>query len=157
MQPKGTFEIHRFNGVEVFRVSGATILAYKGEDGIYVVNFEAETTGEAIATLPDTESLKAQPNAEVSVKIPEFHPDTMAGRDFAALNDGDMDSARIYYAEHDVLKQARVTVVRQIGKRFHVRMSGTATDVNYYDGSKPEARIDVDAWFEFKDYLKWKL
>ena len=157
MQPKGTFEIHRFNGVEIFRVSDALIMVYKDEDGVYVVNFEAETKGDAIATLPDTQGLNGCPNAEVSVKIPEFHPDTMAGCDFAPLCDNDMDGARFYYVEHDILRQARITVLRQAGKRFHVRMSGMATDVNHYDGSKPDARIEIDARFEFKDYLKWKL
>jgi len=157
MQPKDTFTIHRFNGIEIFRVSSAFILAYKDEDGSHVVNFEANTIGEALATLPDTQSLNAYPSAEVSVKIPGFHPDKMIGCDFIPLSENDMDSARIYYVEHDLLKEARVNVIRQAGNRFHVRMSGKATDVNYYDGSKPESHIEIDAWFEFKDYLKWKL
>jgi hypothetical protein len=43
-----------------------------------------------------------------------------------------------------------IEFVERKGDELHVRWTGTTIDVNYYDGSKPPTRVEVDAWFTLK-------
>ena len=156
MQPKGTLELHRFNGTEIFKISKAEIFVLTEEDGSHVINLEIDTEEAPIQTLPDTESLRAHPNAEVTAKLDSLNPDEWTGQSFHTTNSEDLD-CRLYYCEHEDVENVHIQVKRQVGNRFHVHWAGTATDVNFYDGSKPDTRIEVDAWFVFSDYLNWKL
>ena len=50
-----------------------------------------------------------------------------------------------------------VDVISQNGLSFRIRWTATTIDVNYYDGSKPRARVEIEGDFEFApdDYKKW--
>jgi hypothetical protein len=39
--------------------------------------------------------------------------------------------------------------------RFRVLWVGVTQDVNYYDGSKPPTRVEIDGFFRFKEMEKW--
>jgi len=67
----GTMTLYRFNGQEAYAVESATIGHYKDEDSLYAVTFRAETGGAPVRTLPDIESLRAQPFAEITLRLPK--------------------------------------------------------------------------------------
>jgi hypothetical protein len=154
----GKFVLHRFNGDEEYSVDRATILAVHDEDG-FRLWFEADTDGICLKTLPDTIGLPGRPKAEVAVAIKQVEPQRLAGSKFSVPTayDEDIDDhvASIYYLEHEDLNDNEIEVISKDGDVFHVRWTGTTTDVNYYDGSKPRTRVEIDAKFKFKDMVKW--
>jgi hypothetical protein len=154
----GRFILHRFNGVEEFSVKTATMMAYHDEDGIRLW-FEAKTDGVRVQGLPDTATLHARPKAEVAVTLKELDPRKLSGARFSVPHgyneETDEYDATIYYVEHDYMNENEIEIVAQEGDIFHVYWTGTTTDVNYYDGSKPKTRVEIDARFTFKDVGKW--
>jgi len=154
----GKFLLHRFNGDEEYEVERATILAVHDEDG-FRLWFEAETDGVCLKSLPDTESLRGRPKAEVAVGLKKVEPARLAGKRFSvpAAYDEEIDDhvASVYYVEHQDLDDNEIEVIARDGDVFQVRWTGTTTDVNYYDGSKPRTRVEIVAAFKFKDMAKW--
>lgn len=146
----GTLTLHRFNGDEVFGLSRATIHAHPEGDEV-VLYLYVNTHQQPIKTLPDTEGLNAWPNAEVTVRVPRSQFESLTGRRFSvpkswgeALDD---HVSCIYYCEHEDLNENEVEFLERRGDGFKVRWTGTATDVNYYDGSKPDTRVVIESWF----------
>jgi hypothetical protein len=66
----GTLTLQRFNGDEAFAVATATALAMLEEDQV-ALNLDIETDEQPLKTLPDTLPLAAQPNAEVTIRLPK--------------------------------------------------------------------------------------
>jgi hypothetical protein len=154
----GKFVLHRFNGDEEYEVERATMLAVHDEDG-FRLWFEAETDGVYLKSLPDTASLHGHPKAEVAVALKKIEPTRLAGKTFSvpAGYDNEIDDhvASIYYVEHEDLDDNEIAVIARDGDVFQVRWTGTTTDVNYYDGSKPRTCVEIVAAFKFKDMAKW--
>ncbi len=149
----GTLTLHRFNGDEAFAVSTATALAMPDGDHVRL-NLEIETDERPLKTLPDTETLAAQPNAEVTIWLPKAELASLVGRRFSVPSSWDAEAedhvSRFYYCEHEGIDENVVEFVERKGDELHVRWTGTTIDVNYYDGSKPPTRVEVDAWFTLK-------
>ena len=145
-------------GVEEFGLKSATMMAVHDEDDIRLW-FAATTDGVPLQSLPDTAELHARPNAEVAVTLEEFDPRKLSGRRFSVASGYDEEIedhvATIYYVEHDDLNENIIEVIAQDGDMFHVHRTGTTTDVNYYDGSKPTTKVEIEAWFKFQDMQKW--
>ena len=116
-----------------------------------VLSFHADAD-EAVQTLPDTESLFAVPDAEVSVKLASLDGDSVVGR---ILDVPGERVGRLYYCEHQDLYDNKVQIIARNGSRFQVRWTGTTMDVNYYDGSKPETKVEIEGWFTFEDVQTW--
>ena len=154
----GRFTFHRFNGVEEYSLISATMLAVHEEDGICLW-FEAKTDGVRLQSLADTAELHARPNAEVGVALQELDPNKLVGKRFTVPSGYDEKIedhfATIYYVEHAGLNENEIEVTAQEGNVFHVHWKGTTTDVNFYDGSKPKTRVEIDGYFTFKDMQKW--
>ena len=154
----GKFVLHRFNGDEEYEVERATILALHEEDGFRLC-FEAETDGVCLKSLPDTESLRRRPKAEITIGLKKVEPARLAGRRFSVPSAYDKEIedhvASIYYVEHEDLDDNEIEIVARDGDVFKVRWIGTTTDVSYYDGSKPRTRVEIVAAFKFKDMTKW--
>jgi hypothetical protein len=55
--------------------------------------------------------------------------------------------ATIYYYEHEDLDNNVIDVLRQEQDCFQIRWTATTLDVNYYDGSKPDTRVEIDGMF----------
>jgi hypothetical protein len=45
------------------------------------------------------------------------------------------------------MDENEITIVERDGLRVRARITGTTTDVNYYDGSKPRTKVVVEADF----------
>ena len=149
----GTLTLHRFNGDEAFAVSAATALAMPDGDQVRL-NLEIETDERPLKTLPDTQTLAAQPNAEVTIRLPKADLASLVGRRFSVPRSWDEEAedhvSRFYYCEHEGIDDNVIEFVERKGDELHVRWTGTTIDVNYYDGSKPPTRVVVDAWFTLK-------
>jgi hypothetical protein len=152
----GEFILHRFNGDEVFRLGTATIFAYRTEDGIRV-NLDAETDGMALKTVADTAQDPANPRAEVAFVVEALDVGMLVGQRFLVPHGRtrDDDLASIYYYEHEDLNENVVEFLGLDGDRFRVRWTASARDVNYYDGSKPKTKLEVEGWFQFEKFGKW--
>jgi hypothetical protein len=55
-----------------------------------------------------------------------------------------------YYFEHEVMDDIEINVVKRHMDHAQLCITGTTTDVNYYDGSKPATRVLIDAEFTLK-------
>ncbi len=146
----GRFVLHRFNGDEIYRLKSAAIqlAQYEGRPRL---TFAVETEEEAIQTSPDTADFPTTPNAEASVILDHFDKEHLVGRQFLVPTGYDEKFgdyvAMLYYYEHDDLNNNVIEVLDRDGDSFHVRWTATATDVNYYDGSKPDAKIVIEGLF----------
>jgi hypothetical protein len=154
MTSEGRFILHRFNGDEVYRIHSAAMLTHPIEDGV-MLWFQVQAETPALQTLPDTEVLKARPNAEVGIALPSVDLTQLAGHSFSVPSayDNEMEDyvASIYYCEHEDLNENEVVVLERRGSAFRVYWTASTTDVNYYDGSKARTRVEIDGWFRFTD------
>ena len=148
----GKMTLHRFNGDEIYSVESATIEHYKDEDGSFSVTFRAEAGDTPIQTLPDTEPLRAQPFAEWTLTLPKIPGLLLRVGSSFAIPKGYSDQTQdyvtnLYYCEHEPMDENEIAVLERDGLRVHARITGMATDVNHYDGSKPRTKVVVEADF----------
>jgi hypothetical protein len=147
----------RFCGYEEYALSTAEMLAFSEDEGVRLW-FDADTEGECLKSLPDTASLRAHPQVSIRVDLNNLVPDKLVGRRFRPTQydeNGDPPGT-ILYAETDELCKCTVEVLARNGHFFEVRLSGVTTDVCYYDGSKPETRVEVLGVFAFADVDEWE-
>ena len=146
----GTLTLHRFNGDEVFNVSDADIRYFVGESGV-VVNFEVKTEDNPVKTLPDTEELNGWPNGTWQLSVSAFDPSDLVGRTFLIPDGYDEEAeeyrTNFYYVEHEPINDNMIVFAGREWDRFQVQITGTVTDVNHYDGSKPATKVVVQAKF----------
>ncbi|MFF3733454.1 hypothetical protein ACFYXM_24860 [Streptomyces sp. NPDC002476] len=152
----GRFVLHRFNGDEVYRIAFADIwvCAAEGSEGPVTLWFEVAADSDGARRCEDTEALGMAPTAEVGVELPGIDVDALVGREFVmpGVRDDDEDSCMslLYYCEHQPLRDNRINVLSRDGDRFRLRWTARTQDVNYYDGSKPPTRIEIEGDFLFK-------
>jgi hypothetical protein len=149
-KPVGKFVLHRFNGDEEFALERAVMRIEHHEDKSWLV-LAAETNGIVIKSLPNTADLKATPSAQISILLPASETKDLVGRKLSLPVADDEQSgdygATIYYVEHEALEANELEFVSKKKKRYWVKWTGLTTDVNYYDGSKPQTRIEIEGWF----------
>ena len=146
----GVLTFNRFNGQEQFTISEAVILLYDN-DGFSTLSFEIETDEKPLKTLPDTESLRARPNAEFTVRVTDFSWENLVGKCFEIPQGYDDETEEyltcLYYCEHEATDNNVIKILGREADRFRVKIEATCIDVNYYDGSKPLTKVEIDAWF----------
>jgi hypothetical protein len=158
--PESRFILHRFNGDEVYRFETAVMWAYVKERGPGVTLwFEVSADPDALRRCEDTAELGMSPNAEVGIDLPELDAGQLVGRDFVIpgtqSDDEDSCMSLLYYCEHEPLRDNHIRVVSRDRDRFWLRWTAAVQDVNYYDGSKPPARVEIEGEFVFQDIAKW--
>lgn len=156
--PEGRFILHRFNGDEVYRFKTAVMWAYTTDNGV-TLWFEVSADPNGAQRCEDTAEMGMSPNAEVGIDLPDLNAGRLIGREFiipgTKSDDEDSCMSLLYYCEHEPLRDNRIIVVSRAGDRFHLRWTATTKDVNYYDGSKPATRVEIEGEFLFKDIGKW--
>jgi hypothetical protein len=107
--------------------------------------------------LPDTAAEPATPWAEVAFVVEHLDATRLVGHKFMVPHGRtvDDDFAFIYYYEHEELNDNSIEFLDRRQDHFLIRWKGTTQDVNFYDGSKPEAKVAIEGWFTFKDFEKW--
>src|SRR5215475_7492506 len=156
---EGLLTLRRFNGEEVYRTKTAVMWAYQ-VDGGAMLWFEVATERPALQTCPDTAEMGMNPSAQVGVRVESIDLARLAGSRFSipvAYDESTEEHvATLYYCEHEDLDENEIQILERKADYFHVLWTGTTNDVNYYDGSKPRARVEIQAWFEFEDIEKWR-
>ena len=143
----GEFAIARFNGTERYAVAEASWNTYE-EDGVTFATFLVRS-GAATATLEDSLILNAQPFWELTaIGAPAvLRPGTVLEIP-SGLDEGrDEYVVDFYYVEHEASDANRIEILAVDGDTVRARITGTAVDPNYYDGSKPRAKLEVTTTF----------
>lgn len=153
----GRLILHRFCGDEEYILTSARMHAFGEEDGIRLW-FDAETEGEWVGPEPETSRFRPRPAVSVRVHLPALAPRGLVGQRLAPTDrepNGD-GPASIHYFDTDELEQPVVEVLGRDGQVFEVRISGSCTDVNFYDGSKPPTRLELTGRFTFAKVGEWE-
>jgi hypothetical protein len=144
-KPVGKFILHRFNGDEEFALEEA-LMRIEREAEHTSVHLEVRTNGTVIKSLPDTEGLNGAPNAEITLTLSGDNPADLIGKVLMVDEGYDAETedyiAMIYYVEHEVLDANEVEFIAKKKNSYKIRWRGTTTDVNYYDGSKPDTHVE---------------
>jgi hypothetical protein len=152
------FVLHRFNGDEVYCFEKAILRAYSTERGV-ALWFEVSADANAIRRCEDTAEMGRSPSAEVGIDLPELDANQLVGREFVIpgtqSDDEDSCNSLLYYCAHEALRENHITVLSQTGDRFWLRWTAVVSDVNYYDGSKPPTKVEIEGEFTFRDIDKW--
>jgi len=97
--------------------------------------------------------MNAKPNCDFTILFETMDWDKLIGQEFHIPEEYDdrIDDyvTRLYYFEHlDVVRTTIKVLNRNEDGQYRVQIKGYCCDINFYDGSKPEAEINIDAWFE---------
>lgn len=140
----------RFCGVEQYPVETATWYIIDGdgtEDEPDILCIKAEcTAGNHLHE--DTAYIAAEPSWEVSfcaarIPIHRLQPGFCLEQPNV---DKDVDG-NLYYMEHQPTTDNEMEILAVEGERLKIRLKGFTEDVNYCDGSKPQNRMQLTAWF----------
>ncbi len=150
-QSLGKFVLHRFNGDEEFVLEEASLNITPDQQGNLVLELEAITNGTVIKSLPDTEGLYGSPTASIFVTIPRPATVNLVGMKLSLPCSYDelIEDFRtnFYYVEHESLEANEIEFLALKENKYWVKWTGETLDVNYYDGSKPDTRVEIEGWF----------
>lgn len=146
----GNLTLHRYNGDEVYKIEIA-VISIEEINGRTYLSLEIETNGRVEKSLPDTAGLQAKPSAQITIPVEELEESNLVGKNFSLLNSYNEVTndylATIYYVEHEPLESNEIEIVSRKKDKWLVKWSGLTKDVNYYDGSKPNTRVEIESWF----------
>lgn len=99
----------------------------------------------------DTEGLNAEPWWEINVLSQALDASTLkVGDRFVVPRGYDKEQGgyvtNFYYCSHEQTGNNVVEILAVEGSRILARVTGQTGDVNYYDGSKPQTTLFVEAW-----------
>ncbi|WP_050183757.1 hypothetical protein [Domibacillus robiginosus] len=155
----GVFTLNRFNGVEKYRISEANMYAVKKDENEIMVWLEVETEREPLQPLPDTADCGMNPSAEVTVYVGRFHLKNFGEQEFVISKGYDKNrkdwTARLYYFEHQDVDRNTLKLTYKGNGIFDIHWTGVTTDISYYDGSKPDTRIEIFGECIFEEYADW--
>lgn len=157
-----TITLIRYNGTEKHALAESNAFATRTEVNgkpQIMLWFETETETEPLQDFPDSDELLSNPDAELTIYL-----DTLKLNEFAPLeftlargyneNSRSLD-ARLYYFEHQEVNDNRGRIEYRGNGVFYVYWTGTTMDVNYYDGSKPDTRLELEGEFTMEKYVEW--
>jgi hypothetical protein len=145
--------LERFCGREVYPVLEATWNLYEDTETGAANLCASLTSGPAVATLEDTEELRAEPTWELNVVDSNLSLHSLvAGASFTIPHGYDESCGgyvtNFYYCEHEVSDNNRIEIIAVDGDNVRLRIQAETMHVNWYDGSKPATKLSVEAWFE---------
>ena len=144
--------LERFCGHEVYPVETAEVfvsLPDEDQKGV-VLNLEFRCGKVVECTTPEAERGRVRPAVEVNLPLPTLVPDELVGttlRVAASLDEARGTWNRIYVFAHEDLREIAASFVELSETECRLSLTGRTRDPNHYDGSKPETRVVLDAWF----------
>ncbi len=146
----GTLTLHRFNGDEIWNLTkgGFSVIDWDDEA---IITVWAGSNGELISPpLEDTYD-STHPTLELQMAIPYTATDKLVDSKFEFTlterpEDDDVYFSNFYYYGHEFTHHNSIAVIEQKDNFYHIIASATTTDVNFYDGSKPDNLIVIDCW-----------
>ncbi len=147
----------RFNGVELFSVTEARYSIYD-DDGTTFVVFRVEAPT-PVQLLEDTEELQGSPFWELVWRAPAASQVTIAADSVFEIPSGYDDDyeehvTNFYYCEHEGSDENCIQILTVSEVSVRARITGITIDVNFYDGSKPPTRLEVETEFARDDTLR---
>lgn len=153
VKPVGDLILHRHNGDEAYKIEFATI-RIEEINGKTWLSLEIVTNGRVEKSLSDTADLKAKPSAQITIPVEEFEESSLVGKNFSLTNSYNEDKndylSTIYYVEHEPVESNEIEIVSRKKNNWLIKWSGLTKDVNHYDGSKPNARVEIEGWFSLE-------
>lgn len=150
MKEVGTLELHRFNGVESYEIKTAEInvASKNGDEHFMLLSLSAP---KAIKTLSDTTELGGQPEASISLFIDkDWNSELVAGSKFLVPNAYDEKRNRhvveFSYVSFEDLYENTIQILEREIESVQVLWQGRTQDMNFYDGSKPDAKFIASFW-----------
>lgn len=148
-----TLILERFCGEESYPVKSAEWYILDGDgtwDDPYSLWLEVKCgAGEKLSE--DTKSLAAEPNLDISFDALHLkNEEIKAGLVMENENEEDESTALMYYCDHQPTRKNRMEVLERDGDSLVIKITAKTTDVNYYDGSKPDNKIEVVARFQLR-------
>jgi hypothetical protein len=153
-----TLSLVRFNGTESYAVERADYRAYRDEEHDVTRAVFLVRTGEPIATLDDTRDIGAHPNWEIEWTGTAPVEEAVRAGSVLHVPSG-YDEAQgenvtnLYYCEHDGTDDNVIEILEVGDGTVRARLTGTAVDANFYDGSKPRMRVEAVATFHLSATL----
>jgi hypothetical protein len=150
-EKKSFMKLSRFCGEELYPIVEAKWYIHKDEDGNELWLEIYADYGTVLSE--DTESLSAEPHWELT-----YCAENLSEKDLTAgfkieIPDGDEDVtnnvSNFYYCEYEPTRNNTIEILDVNENKLLLRITGEVTDINYYDGSKPDNKITVETWFDY--------
>jgi hypothetical protein len=144
--------IKRFNGLQSYSIKRAEWnLYHDAENGMNL--WISISTDKSIKQQQDTRILHAQPNWELNLVDISLSEESIIPGFTATISESFDESkggwiSNFYYCEHEGSDRNTIEVIEVDGDRVRFRLFGETVDINYYDGSKPTAKLTTDIWFD---------
>ena len=137
-------------GTEIYQIDRARWNLYRDEEDGRMNWWIHVDSSAAIRQHEDTAYTKVEPSWELNL----LDPAIAISPGFRAEIPNGLDESRggwitnFYANNHNGSDRNTIEVVAVDGDRVRLRLYGEVIDPNYYDGSKPPARLRVDSWFD---------
>lgn len=145
--------LKRFSGNEFYPIAKAEWNLYHSPENETSVLWIKIAADFAVSQQEDTLPLNAQPTWEIALiennliktdLIPGFRREIPAG--YVDTKDA-IRLANFYYCSHEDSNDNVIEINAADGDTLKIRLSGTTSDVNFYDDSKSSTSITVETWF----------
>ncbi|MGV3662362.1 MAG: hypothetical protein ACO1TE_19420 [Prosthecobacter sp.] len=152
-QDESMLQLRRFNGPELYPITRAEWNVYRDEKRGRWDLWISVGADHAIFQQEDTRTLKAQPTWEINWSAETLKREDLAPGFVVDIPKGYVGTDAVsrhtnfYYTSHTDTDENLIKVVEADGDRLKLRLRGTTTDVNFYDGSKPETTLALETWF----------
>ncbi|MEN9361213.1 MAG: hypothetical protein RL095_2748 [Verrucomicrobiota bacterium] len=150
--PTDVFVLDRYCGREIYPLEEATCNVRFERNTEWPLRIEVKA-GEATVQCEDTKTLFASPYWSIEMRARDL-TDLKMGTTLKLPVDSSRNPSVIhnfYYCSHTEPEKTKVEVLEVERDRMRLRLTGRVTDVNYYDGSKPDTKLYVEAWFHTGD------
>lgn len=159
MHLENRLRLERFCGHEVYAVEAAEVfvkLPLEDDEGI-VLNLGFHCGKLVECTTPEAERGRAQPSVDVNLPLPSLVPGELVGTTVRVA--ASHDEARgtwnyLHVFEYEGLREIAASFVELSETECRLSLTGLTRDPNHYDGSKPETRVVLDAWFPFATLIE---
>ncbi|MDU1906273.1 MAG: hypothetical protein E6772_16005 [Dysgonomonas sp.] len=146
---KDILKLSRFCGEELFRIKVATWDILTSESTLPTLSLEIHAD-EIISQCDDTREFPVKPRWEIMCDIPGLE-DSHLQKGFSIEvpeEDNEHNDNILYYYEHGVTFNQKVEILDRQDDKLLIKVSGETQDVNFYDGSKPNTKLEAELWFE---------
>ena len=151
IEDKPSLKLTRFCGEEIFPIVEA--VWYINEEENELNSLWLEIHAGIGTTCEDTNDEEVEPVWQLTYNAENLNEKDLQAGYKIEIPDGDEDVSdnvtNFYYFEHEPTHNNTIEILGRKDKKLLIRIVGEVTDVNYYDGSKPDNKISVETWFEY--------
>ncbi|MDJ1468971.1 hypothetical protein QNI19_04350 [Cytophagaceae bacterium DM2B3-1] len=158
----GTLTLKRFNGDEIWNITEGEF-SISPRDNYYLLNIWVTSSGDLIMK-PTNDNIREEeedsderihPRIELQTKLSQEQYQNFIGKSFGFLieevpEETDDNFSNFYYHAHEETYSNQITILKKEADRYHIHSISSATDLNFYDGSKPDNEIIIDCWLEMQ-------